>query len=128
MKKKELFENFQKNWGRFLSPFEIDEINVLLEQDKFTPEIINEALRQSVLYNKQNMPYIIKILKNWKSRNILTVDSVRAHEEARDAERNLKVEVSDSFIEMLIGAAEIWGSDEVKEHVIPDLKSQLANT
>ena len=128
MKKKELFENFQKNWGRFLSPFEIDEINVLLEQDKFTPEIINEALRQSVLYNKQNMPYIIKILKNWKSRNIVTVDSVRAHEEARDAERNLKVEVSDCFIEMLIGAAEIWGSDEVKERVIPDLKSQLANT
>ena len=117
MDKKELFSNFQNNWGRLLSPFEIEEINV---------ELINEALRQSVLYHRHNMPYVVKILKNWKSRDILTIERVREHEEARDALLNAKTEISSEFVQMLIGAAEMWGSDDVKNNTLPHLQSLLA--
>lgn len=126
MDKKELFSNFQNNWGRLLSPFEIEEINVLIEQDNISLELINEALRQSVLYHRHNMPYVVKILKNWKSRDILTIERVREHEEARDALLNAKTEVSAEFVQMLIGAAEMWGSDDVKNNTLPHLQSLLA--
>lgn len=125
MDKKELFSNFQNNWGRLLSPFEIEEINVLIEQDGINLELINEALRQSVLYHRHNMPYVVKILKNWKSRDILTIERVREHEEARDALLNAKIEISSEFVQMLIGAAEIWGSQDVKNNTLPNLHSLL---
>ncbi|MDQ0222011.1 DnaD domain-containing protein [Streptococcus moroccensis] len=107
MTKKELFGNFEKNWGRLLSPFEIEEITVLMNQDNFEPEVVNEALRLSVLQQKPFMPYLVKILKNWKSRNIMTVEQVRYHEQKRQHEMN-PVGNAEMGAEMLRIAKKLW--------------------
>ncbi|HHC5105039.1 TPA: DnaD domain protein, partial [Streptococcus pyogenes] len=55
MTKKELFENFQKNWMRLLSPFEIEDIDKWIDEDNMPVEVVNEALKETVIYNAPNL-------------------------------------------------------------------------
>lgn len=81
MTKKELFENFKKNWGRLLSPFEIEDISKWIDEDKFAPEIVNEALKQTVESNICSIRYLNKILARYDRENIRTVEAVKQDKE-----------------------------------------------
>lgn len=81
MTKKELFENFEKNWGRLLSPFEIEDISKWIDEDKFAPEIVNEALKQTVESNICSIRYLNKILARYDRENIRTVETVKQDRE-----------------------------------------------
>jgi DNA replication protein len=81
MTKKELFENFEKNWGRLLSPFEIEDISKWIDEDKFAPEIVNEALKQTVESNICSIRYLNKILARYERENIRTVEAVKQDKE-----------------------------------------------
>lgn len=63
---KEVFELFEQNLGRLLSPLEIEKIQEWSKD--FNIELIEEALRISLLNNKKNLNYIGAILRNWKSQ------------------------------------------------------------
>lgn len=72
-----LFILFEQEFGRPLSPFEIETINTWLDVDKITPSLIKAALRESVLMAKLNFKYIDRILREWKKKGISTVEQAR---------------------------------------------------
>lgn len=74
--KKELFDNFQNNWMRLLSPFEIEDINKWIDEEKMPVEVVNEALKSTILYNAPNLRYLNRVLNNWKRQGIDTVEKV----------------------------------------------------
>ncbi|WP_430785604.1 DnaD domain-containing protein [Virgibacillus flavescens] len=72
-----LFILFEQEFGRPISPFEIETINVWLDEDNLEPSLIKAALRESVLMGKLNFKYIDRILREWKKKGILTVEKAR---------------------------------------------------
>lgn len=72
-----IFILFEQEFGRPLSPFEIETISDWLDNDNFTPSLIKAALRESVLMGKLNFTYIDRILRNWKQKGIHTVEKAR---------------------------------------------------
>jgi|SRR5690625_2968212 len=73
-----IFILFEQEFGRPLSPFEIETINHWLDEDVYAPEIIKAALREAVLMSKLNFKYIDRILRNWENKGIKTVEQARA--------------------------------------------------
>lgn len=92
MDKKELFENFEKNWGRFISPFEIEDISKWIDEDGFSVEMVNEALHQTIIYNVKNLHYLNRILTNWKLNNITTLEAVKFNEQQRQEQRERQLQ------------------------------------
>lgn len=72
-----IFILFEQEFGRPLSPFEIETINVWLDEDKMKPALIKAALRESVLMSKLNFKYIDRILREWKRKGIHSVEQAR---------------------------------------------------
>src|SRR5699024_1980944 len=65
-----LFILFENEFGRPLSPFEIDTINIWLDEDKMKASLIVAALREAVLMSKLNFKYIDRILREWKRKGV----------------------------------------------------------
>lgn len=65
-----LFSLFEQEFGRALSPMEIETISHWLDEDHFKPALIKAALREAVLMGKMNFRYIDRILAEWKKRGI----------------------------------------------------------
>ncbi len=72
-----IFILFEQEFGRPLSPFEIEMINTWLDADELKPALIKAALRESVLMAKLNFKYIDRILRDWKKKGIHTVEQAR---------------------------------------------------
>jgi DNA replication protein len=72
-----IFILFEQEFGRPLSPFEIEMINAWLDEDQFVPALIKAALRESVLMGKLNFKYIDRILREWKRKGINSVEQAR---------------------------------------------------
>jgi len=72
-----LFILFEKEFGRPLSPFEIDTINIWLDEDKLKPKLIVSALREAVLMGKLNFKYIDRILREWKRKGVQSVEQAK---------------------------------------------------
>lgn len=75
---------FEQEFGRPITPFEIEMINTWLDVDEIAPELIKAGLRESVLLGKLNFTYIDRILRDWKKKGIRTV------EQARESSRNFR--------------------------------------
>lgn len=84
---KELVADFERELGRFLSPFEIEDLEKSL-QENVSPELIKEALKEAVFNGKANWKYIQAILRNWRREGITTLAQV----EARQAEREAQIQ------------------------------------
>lgn len=72
-----IFILFEQEFGRPLSPFEIETINVWLDEDHLPPSLIKAGLRESVLMGKLNFKYIDRILRDWKQKGIQSVEDAR---------------------------------------------------
>ncbi|WP_347860498.1 DnaD domain-containing protein [Salimicrobium sp. PL1-032A] len=77
--KESLFPLFEKEFGRPLSPFEIETINIWLDEDNYQEELIKTALREAVLMGKLNFKYIDRILAEWQRKGIKTVQEAKHH-------------------------------------------------
>ncbi|HEP6402380.1 TPA: DnaD domain protein [Streptococcus pyogenes] len=110
--KKELFDNFQNNWMRLLSPFEIEDINKWIDEEKMPVEVVNEALKSTILYNAPNLRYLNRVLNNWKRQGIDTVEKV---ELARMQFENKKLSQGKDQLSNVPS----WSNPDYKE---PDLK------
>ena len=75
-----LFDSFEKEFGRALSPIEFEIIKGWMEND-FTEEIILMALKEAVYNGVFRLNYIDKILFEWKKKGIKS---------KKDVERNNK--------------------------------------
>lgn len=72
-----IFILFEQEFGRPLSPFEIEMINSWLDEDNINSSLIKAGLRESVLMGKLNFKYIDRILREWKRKGIHTVQDAR---------------------------------------------------
>ncbi|MBH0229555.1 DnaD domain-containing protein [Halobacillus yeomjeoni] len=72
-----IFPLFEQEFGRPLSPFEIETINIWLDEDQQSPALIKAALREAVLMSKLNFKYIDRILREWKRKGVQTVEQAR---------------------------------------------------
>ncbi|GAB4073603.1 DNA replication protein DnaD [Barrientosiimonas marina] len=77
-----IFILFEQEFGRPLSPFEIEMINTWLDEDNLPPELIKAGLRESVLMGKLNFKYIDRILRDWKKKGIQSVEEARQSSKA----------------------------------------------
>ncbi len=66
-----IFDQFEKEFARTLSPMEYEIIGAWFE-DGFNEETINLALKEAVYNGVNNLRYIDKILYEWKKKGIKT--------------------------------------------------------
>lgn len=72
----DLFNTFEKEFGRTLSPMEYDIINSWLE-DNINKELILEALKEAVFNGVNNLRYIDKILFEWSKKGIKNTSDIK---------------------------------------------------
>lgn len=77
----EIFSVFEQEFGRLLSPMEIETISMWLDADRHSPAIIKAALKEAVLAGKLSLRYIDRILFEWKKKNITSLKQVENHTE-----------------------------------------------
>lgn len=86
-----LFSIFEKEFGRTLSPIEYELINAWKE-NKFSEELILEALKEAVLNGVSNLRYIDKILYEWNRKGIKNKKDIESNKKEF---KQKKVEVFD---------------------------------
>lgn len=90
----ELYKMFESEFGRPLSPIEIQTLNMWIDEDHYEPELIQMALREAVLSQVYSLKYIDKILLNWEKKNIRTKEQVeketRHHREHQQSKKTNK--------------------------------------
>ena len=74
-KETNIFDTFEQEFGRTLSPMEYEIINGWLEVP-FNEEIIITALKEATYNGVSNLRYIDKILYEWKKKGINSIDDI----------------------------------------------------
>ncbi|WP_017186372.1 DnaD domain protein [Alkalibacillus haloalkaliphilus] len=72
-----LFQLFEQEFARTLSPIEIETVSYWLDEDQFKPPLIKAAVREAVLMGKLNFRYIDRILNEWKKKGVRSVNDVK---------------------------------------------------
>ena len=88
-----LFQIFENEFGRTLSPMEYEIINGWMKE-QFSTDIIVEALKEATFNGVSSLRYIDKILYEWKKKGFKTVADVRK-QQSRFKEKKENVEVFD---------------------------------
>ncbi|MBR2588058.1 MAG: DnaD domain protein [Bacilli bacterium] len=71
-----LFDKFEREFGRTLSPMEYEIIGAWLDNN-YTEEIIEEALKEAIYNGVTSLKYIDKILSEWNKKGIKTKDDIK---------------------------------------------------
>lgn len=74
-----VFVLFEQEFGRPLSPMEVETINGWLDQDRYPEELIRFALKESVFAGKLHFRYIDRILLEWSRNRVTNVEEARLH-------------------------------------------------
>lgn len=86
----DIYSRFEKEFGRVLSPTEIEKINNWIEND-ISEELIIEALKEAILSNVHQMRYIDGILFNWVKKGYKTVEDIKRKKSPKDDTEILEV-------------------------------------
>lgn len=73
-----VYNIFEKELARGLSPIESEKLSKWLDEDGFSVDLIKEALKRAVLQGKPYFNYIDKILLSWQNQNLHTIADVKA--------------------------------------------------
>ncbi|GAV22496.1 DnaD domain protein [Carboxydothermus pertinax] len=103
-------EIFSREFGRGLSPMEIELIDNWLNQKQYQEELIYEALKRAVMLNKKSFRYIDAILYRWETNNLKSIEEINAFEEQTKKKRTPKT-----------SKVESKDSDERKKEIIKKL-------
>lgn len=86
-----LFEIFEREFGRQLSAMEFEIINEWIESG-YNKELIEEALKESIYNGVKSLKYISKILQSWKELGYKT---------KKDINKSFKENSNDTLLENL---------------------------
>lgn len=93
-----IYELIEKEFGRTLSPMEVEIIKAWLENN-ISEELIREALKEATFNGVSNLRYIDKILYEWGRKNIKTVEDVektrKKYSKKEDKEIDIDTEIFD---------------------------------
>lgn len=92
--KENLFDTFEKEFARTLSPVEYELINGWKEIG-YSEEIIKMALKEAVFNGVTNLRYIDKILYEWKRKGINTKEDVEKDKKNFQKKEETKKELID---------------------------------
>lgn len=73
-KKSSLYDKFESEFGRTLSPMEYEIIGAWL--NNYSEEIVIEALKEAIYNNVNNLRYIDKILSEWNKKGIKSISDI----------------------------------------------------
>lgn len=79
---------FEGEFGRPLSPTEIEKLNFWLIGERWDVRMLKEALGRAVLHGAVSLAYIDKILLRWQREGISTPDQLMAAENAEKQAEN----------------------------------------
>lgn len=74
-----LFDVFEKEFGRPLSPMECETISGWLDKDQYSHDLIIAALKESVFAGKVHFRYIDRILLEWARNRVKTPEDAKAY-------------------------------------------------
>ncbi len=86
-----IFEAFEKEFGRTLSPMEYEIINAWIDSN-ISNELIIEALKEATFNGVANLRYIDKIIYEWNKKGLKNINDVKKHHVDRKNNKD-KVEV-----------------------------------
>jgi DNA replication protein len=75
----DLYSMFEHEFGRPLTPMELETITGWLEQDKHSEALIVAALKEAVFAGKIHFRYVDRILLEWQRNRIQTIEQAREH-------------------------------------------------
>lgn len=101
---KQIVSEFERELGRFLSPFELEDLEKTVKEDKTDIDLIREALKEAVFNGKTNWKYIQAILRNWRKEGITNLYQVEERKRAREEVNMSQVSLSDDFL----SAMNLW--------------------
>lgn len=101
---KQIVSEFERELGRFLSPFELEDLEKTVKEDKTDIDLIREALKEAVFNGKTNWKYIQAILRNWRKEGITNRYQVEERKRAREEANASQVSLSDDFL----SAMNLW--------------------
>jgi len=87
-----IFEVIEKEFGKTLSPMEIEIIKAWLDNN-ISEELIKEALKEATFNGVSNLRYIDKILYEWGKKKINTVEDVEKLRKSRNKKDETEVHV-----------------------------------
>ncbi|KKF55651.1 replication initiation protein [Streptococcus phage Javan623] len=109
------YEKYEEVVGRFLNPFEIEDIEILHKQDNFTIPVMIEALREmAVTTPSPNIKYMTSILKRYKREGLLTVDLINNSKQQREKQSQ---NISSNIPE--------WSNPNYVENTTPEEQAKL---
>lgn len=80
-KRTNIYDKFENEFGRTLSPMEYEIIGAWIESG-FSEELIEEALKEAVYNGVSNLRYIDKILYEWQKKGIKNKQDIKVQKEA----------------------------------------------
>lgn len=95
-----LIDALEREFGRPLSPFEAAYATEI--EKEFGREMVLEAVRRASLACKLNMRYIDGILRDWRKKNLRTLNEVRAYEAEREAAKARDAPFRDPVTEAIL--------------------------
>lgn len=85
-----IYHLFEGEFGRTLSPIEIDNIQEWLHKKMYSELMIREALTEAVLIGKLNFKYIDRILLDWEKKGVNSADENEAIKKNKANNKNNK--------------------------------------
>lgn len=79
----DLYQSFETEFGRPLSPIEYETIQNWLSVDRYETELILLALREAVLNQAYSLKYIDRILLAWERKNLTSKEQVQRDQKSR---------------------------------------------
>lgn len=74
-----LFNIFEKEFGRPLSPMECETIAGWIDQDHYPEELILLALKEAVFAGKVHFRYVDRILLEWSRNRVRSIEDAKAY-------------------------------------------------
>ena len=93
---KRLFGLLEQEFGRPLSGIEFQRVHQWLDEDHYSPALIELALKEAVLNQVYNFNYIDRILLAWERKNIRTKEQV-ANEQKNRQRKKLQSQVDQTM-------------------------------
>ncbi|HEN7061695.1 TPA: DnaD domain-containing protein [Streptococcus agalactiae] len=94
---KDLVGDFERELGRLLSPYELEDLQKTLQEDQTDPDIVRAALREAVFNGKTSWNYINAILRNWRREGLTTLRQIEERKQAREDNQMKDLAISDDF-------------------------------
>ncbi|WP_442601053.1 DnaD domain-containing protein [Paenibacillus sp. KN14-4R] len=76
---RDIYTIFEQEFGRPLTPMELQTISGWLDQDRYKEELILSALKEAVFTGKLYFRYIDRILLEWQRNRVVTVDQAKEY-------------------------------------------------